>query len=255
MKSFLGHSEQRVAPILGSLRSTAVPEVGRKAARAVLPFVTISRQAGAGGRSLAQALCQKLNEVNPGERPWEIFDHEMLAQLAADERISAELIGSLEEASHSWLNDFLAGLSHRDNGPMDEWKVLHRLAATVRALAQAGRVVMVGCGAGYMTHDMPGGIHVRLVAELRHRIVTVSRLYNTNLDEAARKVQELDRNRHNFYKRYWPDRPLSVEQFTLTLNSSALSEAQMVACLLPLIEEKRLIIEQPLPVADVARPE
>ena len=34
------------------------------------PFVTISRQAGAGGTTLALALERRLNPVHPDERPW-----------------------------------------------------------------------------------------------------------------------------------------------------------------------------------------
>src|SRR5688500_10565809 len=38
------------------------------------PFVTVSRQAGAGGRTFAQSLAERLNAAGPVDRPWAVWD-------------------------------------------------------------------------------------------------------------------------------------------------------------------------------------
>jgi len=228
-----GGIHHAIAPILGSIRSTGIPETAHATAHAVLPFITLSRQAGAGGRSLAKLLAERLNRAGHGERPWECFDRELVEKIAADHRISTQLIESLETSSHTWLDEFFSGLPG-DQNP-SEIEIFHRVASTVRALAQAGRVILVGCGSSFITHKMPGGAALRLVARFEHRVATMSRLLGLPLDQAAAEVHRLDRNRADFYKRYWPERPLTSEQFALTLNSSLLSEEQMVECVLPLV--------------------
>jgi hypothetical protein len=52
---------------------------------------------------------------------------------------------------------------------------------------------------------------------------------------AANEVRRIDQNRESFYKRYWPDTPLSPSIFTATFNSAAMSDEKMVEAVLPLI--------------------
>ena len=62
------HPETLVRPILAAVKSIGmshVPVAGRHTAE---PFVTISRESGAGGVALAERLVEHLNHVDPGER-------------------------------------------------------------------------------------------------------------------------------------------------------------------------------------------
>jgi cytidylate kinase len=113
--------------------------------------------------------------------------------------------------------------------------VYRRVAGTINALAQAGRVVIVGRGGVCITRKLRGGVHVRLVAPLPQRISFMMRRFNLSAEAAAQQVRTRDRNREQFYRRYWPDHPLVAEMFTVTLNTEGLSEQQVVESLLPLI--------------------
>jgi len=241
MAALLPHAfNEKVTPILGSIRSTGVPSAHVPAAPPrVLPFITISRQAGAGGHSLAEVLVKRLNEEVAGDdRHWQSFDRELVEKVAADHHISTQLIDSLEDSSHSWLTEFFTGMSMRDDASPSEMKVFHKVCATVRALAQAGRVVLVGCGAGFISTGMPGGVHVRLVAPFERRVAMMGRLMNISLDAAATEVRRRDWNRQAFFARYWPGRPLNAEQFTMTLNSAQMSEEQMVTAVMGMVRNE-----------------
>ena len=235
--------ESRVAPILGAIKSTGMPEPQILNAQDLLPriappFITISREAGAGGLTLAKALVTRLNELQPGQRAWQSFDRELIEKIAADHKIAQELIASLVDSSHNWLTEFFSGLSLRDDPTPSEVRVFHSIAATVRALAQAGRVVMVGCGAGFITGNMPGGIHIRLVAEWDFRVRYMARLLNISQEKAAREVHHRDTNRTAFFKRFFPDTPLDPERFTMTLKSSSLTEDQMVSAIVAVLSTR-----------------
>lgn len=228
--------QTHVAPILGAIKSTGMPEpqivyANSTSPRMVQPFITISREAGAGGITLANALVARLNSLQPDDRPWQSFDRELIEKIAADHKISQELVANLLESSHNWLTEFFSGASLRDHSTPSEIRVFHSVAATVRALAQAGRVVMVGCGSGFIAGNMPGGLHIRLVAEWNFRVNYMARFLNISQEKAAREVHQRDASRTAFFKRFFPDAPLDPEHFTITFKASSLTEEQMVAAI------------------------
>ena len=129
-------------------------------------------------------------------------------------------------------------MSFSDNsGQADESKVYARVAKTIQGLAQTGRVVIVGRGGVFITHKMPGGIHVRLIAPFEQRVAFMEREYKLTHDRAAAKVKELEHNRQAFYKRYWPNEALSPETFAVTINTAAVGQATIVDMLTRLVRQ------------------
>ncbi len=204
--------------------------------RAPLPFVTIARQAGAGGNTLKERLVQRLAMIDKADPPWSGFDHELIDKVAADHHLSTPLLESLDEGSHSYLDDLLfAGFNLSGKPEPTELTVYRRIAKTIRALARVGRVVIVGRGGVFLTEDLPTGVHVNLVAPREHRIEMTRRARNLSHDEAAKWVEQVDKNREAFFHRHWPKRSLSGESFTVTFNTATLSDEQITEALLPLI--------------------
>ena len=196
-------------------------------------FVTISREGGAGGRAIGQRLVERLNQLDPGEEPWTLWDGALVEKVSADHHIAAELVESLGDTHHGWMEEFLRSLSQV--GDIDEAKIYRRVAVTIRALAHRGRAVIVGRGGMHITRQMPGGVHIRLVATFENRVAFMMRQHGMAHEAAAEHVRELDRNRQAFYRRYWPKAVLDEDVFTLTLNTGTVGENRVVECLLPLI--------------------
>ncbi len=201
------------------------------------PFITISRQAGAGGRSIAKQLADRLNdEIDPGELSWTVWDNELVERVAAEHDLPVANVAALEGEPPTWLEQALCGLAIESpaNHP-DELKVYHRVATTIRALAEIGRVVIVGRGAALITRDMTGGTHLRLVAPLEYRIAATAKAMGASAEVAAAVVRQKDHSRESFYRRYWPNHPLVPENFTATFNTAAVTREQLVECVLSLI--------------------
>src|SRR5687768_787505 len=169
--------DARMRPVVAALRLNELPRRDRAAPVAVVPFVPSSRQAGAGGTTLAQRLVDRLNEIDRDpQRPWTCWDRELVERVVADHHVAQELIDSLEDVHRTWLEEFFTGLSFAEGTEQaDELTVYHRVAATIRALAQLGRVVIVGRGGVCITRNMPGGAHVRLVAPPKDRVAFMMR--------------------------------------------------------------------------------
>jgi len=239
-------------PILAAVRSH-VHTIGDHSASDdhPQPFVTISREAGAGGRTLMSRLVDRLNELDPANSqrpPWAGFDKELVEKVAEDHNLHKTLVSLLGEQCHSWLYDVFAGLSSQTTEVM----VYRRVAETIRGLALGGRVVTVGRGGVFITQNLPMGVHIQVVAPFEHRVQQMARLLDTDPKHAANEVRRIDQNRESFYHRYWPNTPLSPNVFTATFNSAAISEHKMVEAILPLIPGLKLGDKHPRAGAGVS---
>jgi hypothetical protein len=232
-------NSQDIFPMLAALHSGEYQHLHKRTGSgleegAPAPFVTISRQAGAGGRSLATGLAARLNARDPGDVPWTVWDNELVERVAAEYHLPASKVAALENTRPSWLEEALGSLAI-SSPPSDEMTVFHRVATTIRALAQIGRVIIVGRGAAFVTAGMPGGVHVRLVAPVDRRIAWTARSMAISPAVAADWVKEKDAARAAFYRRHFPSRPLIPESFTATFNTAAASPDQLEASVMALV--------------------
>ncbi|MBN2490069.1 MAG: cytidylate kinase-like family protein [Planctomycetes bacterium] len=221
-------------PILAAITAAGKAEAARRhVRRPTLPFVTISRQAGAGGYALATSLVDRLNRRDHSAPPWQSFDKELVGRVAGDHRISEALIESLEDTSHNWLKDILGALSVQPS----EAAVFKRVAQTIRAIAQVGHAVIVGRGGVFVTRHLPGGIHVRLVAPLETRIRNSMTQYRLDREAAEKRVAEITRNREEFFRRYGSAQVPLEDLFSVTFNTAQVREEKIAELLLPLVPE------------------
>lgn len=70
------------------------------------------------------------------------------------------------------------------------WALEHKIAEAVLQLAHVGHVIFAGRAANVITRDVPGGLHVRLVAPPEVRAERVARL----LIRTAAALTHLERN-------------------------------------------------------------
>ena len=113
--------------------------------------------------------------------------------------------------------------------------MVHRVRDSVRALAAQGHVVLVGHGSVFMTRDMPGGTHIRLVAPLRLRVENFAHSFQVSTLEAAKRLKQAERRWTTFLKRFWPIQNLAPDRFAATLNTGLLDESRLVQCIVTLV--------------------
>ncbi len=227
----------RLHPLVASLRTTGV---GLRASQSALPdwpFITISRQTGTLSAAFGQTLTGALNAHDHSGHPWQWLDRELVERIAADHHLSADLVASLETSSHTWISEFFGGLSHTDNGTPSELALFRRVVETMRALARAGHVVLVGLSGVLIARDMPRGLHIRIIAPFEWRASRVAEADHISERQARSRVKLLDNDRDAFFAKFWPGKPLSAELFQLTLNASLLTESQMASCIASLAEK------------------
>jgi len=191
-------------------------------------FVTISRQIGIQFPSLPELVADALSRTPSADQPaWSAWDREIIAKAVAEYDLPEQSIEYVEQSGYSWLDTFVSGLG----GFPDDFAIVHRLRDTVRLLAARGHVVLVGHGAVFMTRDMPGGIHIRLVAPLRQRTENLARSLRVPFSEAAERLKVLQRNWAAYLRRFWPTQSLAPETFAATFNAAALDQTHLAHCI------------------------
>ena len=224
-------------PVLAAVRAAAMPQqLPQHAPPATRRFVTISRQTGAGGVTLGEGLARRMNELFPRGPAWTCWERELVEKVARDHHLSRQVIEAMEESHPTWLSDLFSGLSIGSGA--DDFAVYQRVAATIRALAHGGNVAIVGRGGVFITRKLPGGVHLRLVAPLQYRIEQIAQRLQLSGRKAAAYVERADEARAAFYRFYWPQEPLAAESFTMTLNTAAIGEQQLVDCVVPLLKHE-----------------
>lgn len=195
-------------------------------------FITIARQVGAGGWSLPQCLAEALNaQALPNQSGWTAWDRELIDKVAGDFDIPVQSVEKLEQSGYSWVDTFISGLG----GIPEEFAILHRVEESVSALATSGRAILVGHGSVFMSRGLPGGVHIRLVAPLPHRIEDIARRMRLSTQEATSHLKRSQGSWTAFLRRYWPSQSLAPETFAATLNTALMDEAHLVRCIVSLV--------------------
>lgn len=184
------------------------------------PFVTISRQYGAGAYDVGEKLVSLLNEKLSPVPHWAAYDRKLLDKLEKDLGLSEFLAATLTDNARGKLTDLLQ-TSFSKFPP--QVAVYRKLVETVRTLAYNGNVVLVGRSANIITRDMANGFHVRIVAPLNVRAERMSKILSCGIKEAERIVIEKNEQRDSFIKEYVHFDNSDPLNYNLVLNTGKLT--------------------------------
>ena len=166
------------------------------------PFVTISRQGGAGGHLLAHVLMTDfLAEANQGLfGGWHVFDRELCEIVAEDPELHTTMENLLGERYRSEFSDFMEGLF---SGRSEQYLLCKKTFRIVRILGLLGKVVIVGRAGAMVTRDLPQGIHIRLVAPQVARVRWMMRKLKLSKEAAERAVRKQDADRRRMMRAFF----------------------------------------------------
>ena len=203
----------------------------------IYPFITISRQAGAGGHALAKALLKRLRArtADPWAADWQIYDYQLCQQIAKDPALHVSLEALLSEEYRKESQIFFQELRV---GRCDQYQLNKRILNLVRALAQRGKAIIVGRAGNFATSELASGIHVRLVAPEARRLKVMMKLLSLPEPKARAEMEAQDEARarlvNDFFCRDIQD-PLA---YHLVVNTALISFEDAAALIEPLVAKK-----------------
>ena len=199
--------------------------------------ITISRQFGAGGRTLGKKLSKKLG--------YYCADDVMVKEVADRMNVSTKDVQAFEKEGASNLMkildkfisaDYISRLISDRYGYVYEKKYVDSVRAIVQSLHNSGNVVIIGRGSQYILQDEENALHVLLVRKLDDRANFLASKYDIGVNDARKTVIRADKLRENFLSFFTDnenhDNPLSYD---MTINMSQVSMDKAVDLILGLL--------------------
>ena len=173
-------------------------------------IITIGREYGAGGRTVAKLLSDRLGIPH--------YDKEIITLAAEKSGLPEQTIRGPEQGSGKTLLSWFL-----PRGPMSAYdQAILAQANIIRKLAEEGPCIIVGRGADYILRDREDAFHVFIHAPMAARAERIVRLYGEAERSPEQRLQDKDRKRRINYKHY-TDREWGMSQnYHLSLDSAAI---------------------------------
>ncbi len=160
--------------------------------------ITISREFGSGGRTIAQAVAQRLG--------YKFYDEALTDRIAAESGYSKEFVEMRGEDA-STTSSFLFNLARSGSGGFDGspgisdklYLVTHNL---IKKIAQEEPCVIVGRCADYILQDRDDALHIFIHADKSFKADRIVRLYGESETAPEKRLEDKDKKRIVYYKNY-----------------------------------------------------
>ena len=198
--------------------------------------ITLSRQAGSGAHSVADALVQRLQaKAPPGSCPWTVFDKNLVAKVLEDHHLPERLAKFMPEDRISGISDTMDELFGLHP---PSWTLVRKMADTVLRLAELGNVILIGHGASLVTGKLEHVFHVRLIGSLERRVAHLQEYLHLSRKAALEFANREDRGRRRFLKKYFKkdiDDPLL---YHMIINTDRVSFAEAARLIVDAVSER-----------------
>jgi hypothetical protein len=185
--------------------AAAAPSTGKLAG--VGPYLTISREAGAGGGRIARLVGEAIG--------WEVLDRKLLECVAERYDTSPAVLELVDETTTNWITEMFGNLL--DPASVSQMQYVCRLSRVILMAARAGKVIYVGRGAQFvLPHER--GLSVRIVAPQKYRVHQIMERRHLSFEEALDYVVKTDAGRQDFVRQYFHHDVPDPHLFDLVVN-------------------------------------
>ena len=194
---------------------------------------TISRQFGAGGKTLGNMVAETLE--------YTFADSSIIQMISKQANVSAKWVQSFEKEAGGMMSRAISSIvSQRmvdrilkdERGYLDEKIYLDYLVLTIVQMADEGNSVILGRGSQYILKGHPDVFHILLIDDMEDRVKFIMKQYNYSRNRAARLVNSEDKRRANLYRKlgkYDYDDP-SLYHLVLNMGLFDLQSAHDMLC-------------------------
>ena len=208
----------------------------------LLPFITISREAGTGETAITHSLLDELaGKQLPGECPWTLYDKDLVKRVVEDYNLG-RMQGLLPERKFSDIQTMFEELfgMHPTKREM-----AHNISKSIIKLADMGNVIIVGRGSFYITRHHSNGLHIRLIGSMQKRVKHMVDEYSLNLKQAEEYIKKEDQERHDYVKKLFGVDLNDPHHYDMVINTDKLSSQEITALIadhIELLKEKLAMI-------------
>jgi cytidylate kinase len=200
------------------------------------PFITISRQAAAGGHLLAHVITTDMMKCG-GElfKGWHVFDREICELVALDPSLSTSMEQLVSERYRSEFEEFMDGLF---TGRSQQYMTLKKTFHIVRILAIIGKVIIVGRAGNCVTRSLGTGVHVRLVAPKATRIRWMMKKLRLDKKAAEKLMDKQDAEKRRMVRTFFDAEIDSPVCYDATFNTGTVHMHEVSQALIEIIKRR-----------------
>ena len=163
---------------------------------------TISRQFGAGGKTLGKMIAETLG--------YTFADSSIIQMISKQANVSTKWVKSFEKEAGSKMSRAISSIVSQhlvdrilkdERGYIDEKIYLDYLVLTIVQIADEGNSVILGRGSQYILKGHPDVFHILLIDDMENRVKFIMEQYNFPRNRAAKLVTSEDKRRANLYSK------------------------------------------------------
>ncbi len=167
-----------------------------------MAVITISRQFGAGGKTLGKMVADKLG--------YTFADDDIIQMVAEAANVSPHWVESVEREAGGKISRAITSMVSKrlvdrilkdERGYIDERLYLDYLVVIIAQIAEEGNAVILGRGSQYILHDHPDVCHILLINEFENRVKFMMEHYDLSESRAVQVVNREEKRRSNLYKK------------------------------------------------------
>ena len=181
-------------------------------------IITISRQSGSGGRTIAKQLAEELG--------YKCYDWEIIERVAAETGFDTQYVAKCCENTQTTSNFWYAVEQGNfpyyggNFSPNDE--IMKTMRELIEKLANEGNCVFVGRAADYILRDRKDALHVFIYADAEYRADRIINRYKEEVKDIFKEIKDRDKKRKMFYSNYTGREWGAMSNYSLSLNGSDL---------------------------------
>lgn len=192
-------------------------------------IITISREFGSGGRTIAKEAAQRLG--------YAFYDKELIGKIAEESGLSREYIEAHGEHApgRTYFGYAFVGRDAAGNSVGDYlWKVQREI---IEDLAEKGNCVIVGRCADYILRKRTDCLQVFIHADMEKKKERIVNLYGETGASPEKRLKEKNKTRAMNYK-YYTDRTWGMAgNYHVSLDSGLLGEERCVDLIVGLAKD------------------
>lgn len=202
------------------------------------PVVTISRESGARGRSIAASLVERLGALHsiPRHFPWTLFDQNLIQHVIEEHGLperTAEFFR--EDRAPEEIRSIIGEILGLHPGT---YNTQVKTAETIRRLGEAGNTVIVGRGGNFITADIKRSVHVRLVGSEAVRASHVAKREGISHEKAVSLIHQIDQARRRYIKRVFRKNIGEPVSYDIVLNTDHFTEEQAADLIIAALRQR-----------------
>ena len=202
--------------------------------------ITINRELGIGGRTIGKKLAERLNVP--------FYDKALIKALTKKYKLSVKEIEEMKGRNHSWWAEFKRAMNigaemgvsqyhyRAKFSDMPDMLTTDEMFSTeqevLRGIATDESCVIAGRSGFFVFREHPNHLSILIQASMDYRIERVARKQNLTAEEARKAIEQVDKMRENYVKKYTGFSRYDTRNYDLVLRADGKTEDELVDIIL-----------------------